>query len=97
MQQNGGREMNSVQRTRGIRRMIRVFVFRKPVQKYFTTGDRACGRMMREARSRRLKPHPGDSAILAWARLDLAEEIRSGFWEREAAVFPCNPGMKEAA
>ena len=69
--------MNSVQRTRGIKRMIRVFVFRKPVQKYFTSGDRACGRMMREARSEKRKPAPSDSAILAWAR------FRS---------FPGNPG-----
>ncbi len=77
--------MNSVQRTRGIKRMIRVFVFRKPVQKYFTSGDRACGRMMREARSEKRKPAPSDSAILAWARFDLSREIRDGFWEIKAA------------
>ena len=77
--------MNTVQRTKGIRKIIRVSVLGKPVEKHVTAGDRACGRMMREARSRRQKPGPSDSAILAWARFDLAREILGGFWEVRAA------------
>ncbi len=77
--------MNTVQRTKGIRKFIRVTVLRGTVQKFVTAGDRACGRMMREARGRRQKPGPSDSAILAWAQFDLAREILSGFWEIKAA------------
>ena len=77
--------MNTVQRTKGIRKFIRVTVLRGTVQKFVTAGDRACGRMMRESRGRRQKPGPSDSAILAWAQFDLAREILSGFWEIKAA------------
>ena len=77
--------MNTVQRTRGIRKAIRVNVFRKPIQKHITAGDRACGSIMREARSRRQKSGPSDYAILSWARFDLSREIMGGFWEITAA------------
>ena len=77
--------MNTVQRTRGIRKIIRANVFGKPVQKHVTAGDRACGRIMREARSGHQKPGPSDSAILAWARFDLMREILGGFWEARTA------------
>ena len=77
--------MNTVQRTRGLRRIIRAIARRAPAPKFVTAGDRACGRMMREARSEKRKPAPSDSAILAWARFDLSREIRDGFWEIKAA------------
>ena len=77
--------MNKVQRTRGIRKIVREMVCREPVQKYVTAGDRACGRMMREARPRRRKSDPSDSAILAWAMFDLSREIIGGFWNVKAA------------
>ena len=77
--------MNTVQRIRGIRKVIRVNILREPVQKYVTSGDRACGRMMREARPGPQRPGPSDSAILAWARFDLSREILGGFWEIRAA------------
>ena len=77
--------MKPVQRTRGIRKVIRVAVFRGTVQKFVTAGDRACGRMMREARPRRRQPGPSDGAILAWARFDLEREIMGGFWEKRVA------------
>ena len=76
--------MNSVQRTKGIRRIIRKVVFRKPDQHFVTAGDRACRRMMRNARFRR-QAGPCDSAILAWAKIDLTREIISGFWEIRTA------------
>lgn len=76
--------MNSVQRTRGLRKIVRVFILGKPAQRFFTAGDRACGKMMREARSGR-QPFPSEKAILAWARYDLAREIISGFWEVRTA------------
>ena len=77
--------MNKVQRTRGFRKIVREVVWRKPVQKYITAGDRACGRMMREARPRRQKPGPSDSAILAWAMFDLSREDMGGFWNLQTA------------
>ena len=77
--------MKSVQRTKGIRKMIRAFAFGRSVQKYVQAGDRACGKMMREARERKQKTGPSDRAILAWAEFDLAREILGGFWERRAA------------
>lgn len=77
--------MNTVQRTTGIRKMIRTKILRESVQKHVTAGDRACGRMMREARTRQQKPGPSDSAILAWARFDLYREILGGYWEVRTA------------
>ena len=77
--------MNKVQRTRGFRKIVREVVCREPVQKYVTAGDRACGRMMREARLRKRKPGPSDSAILAWAMFDLSREVMGGFWNMKAA------------
>ena len=77
--------MNRIQRTRGIRKIVRKAVCGETVPKYVTAGDRACGRMMREAGSRRRKPGPSDSAIMAWARFDLAREILGGCWEIHAA------------
>ena len=77
--------MHTVQRTRGIRKMVRMAVLRKSTPKYVTAGDRACGRMMWEARERKQKPGPSDSAILAWAEFDLARELLGGFWELRAA------------
>ena len=77
--------MNSVQRTKGIRKVIKVVVLRKSVQKYVTAGNWACGRMMREARSRHQKPDPSDEAILAWAQFDLSRELMGGFWQVRAA------------
>ena len=77
--------MNSVQRTKGIEKMIRVVVLRKPVPKYVTAGDTACGKMMREARPRPQNPFPSDKAILARAESDLAREIMSGFWQLRAS------------
>lgn len=76
--------MNTVQRTRGIRKTLQARVANRPAQKFVTAGDRACGRMMQEARRRRI-PCPSDSAILAWARYDLEREILGGFWLRGAA------------
>ena len=76
--------MNTVQRTRGIRRIIRTRIMNAPAQKFITAGDSACGRMMYEARQRRI-PGPSDSAILAWARYDLECEILGGYWQRRAA------------
>ena len=76
--------MNTVQRTRGIRRIIRTRIMNTPAQKFITAGDSACGQMMREARQRRI-PGPSDSAILAWARYDLEREILGGYWQRRAA------------
>ena len=76
--------MRSVHRTKGIRKMIRIIVLRKPVQKYVTAGDRNCRSLARESRSRR-RSGPSDSAILAWAGYELAWEMRNGFWESRAA------------
>ena len=73
--------MNKVQRTRGIRRIIKARIMNRPVRKYVTAGSNACGRMMCEARQRRI-PGPSDSAILAWARFDLDREILGGFWQQ---------------
>ena len=77
--------MNTVQRTRGLRRIIRAIARRAPAPKFVTAGDRACGRMMREARARRQPSGPSDRAILARAQDDLAREIMGGFWEVSAA------------
>ena len=46
--QKGGRKMNSVKRTRGIRKVLQA-VAGKPVQKFVTAGDSSCRRMMLEA------------------------------------------------
>ena len=77
--------MNTVQRTKGVKRIIRTAILGKPVQKHVTAGDRACGRMMQAARPRQFKPGPSDSAILAWAKFDLAREILGGYWELRTA------------
>ena len=81
----GGSTMKSVQRTRGIMKIIREAAFGTAVPKYVTAGNLACGQMMQDARSRRRGPGPSDAAILAWARFDLAREIMGGFWEVHAA------------
>ena len=77
--------MNSVQRTRGMKKLIRRFVCGQRVQRYVIAGDGACREMVRTARSRR-QPGPSDRAILACARFDLTWEIVSGFWEYRAAA-----------
>ena len=76
--------MNTVQRTRGILRIIRTRLMNIPAQKFVTAGDSACGQMMYEARQRRI-PGPSDSMILAWAQFDLNREIVSGYWQRSVA------------
>ena len=76
--------MNTVRRSKGIGRAIRVRVFGNPVQKFVTAGSPACGRMMREACARRA-PGPSDRAILAWAQFDLAREVMGGYWDVRAA------------
>ena len=75
--------MNKVQRTRGIRRAIRAHMASVPARKYVIAGSNSCGRMMCEARQRRI-PGPSDSAILAWARFDLEREILGGYWQQAA-------------
>ena len=76
--------MNSVRRTKGIRKALRVIFTGKPVQKYVTAGNIACQRLMQEARFQR-RACPSDQAILAWARYDLFREMMSGFWEYQTA------------
>lgn len=76
--------MNTVQRTRGIRKAIQASLMNRPAQKFVTAGDSACGRMMHEARQRRM-PGPSDNAILAWAKYDLECELLGGYWQRTAA------------
>ena len=75
--------MNKVQRTRGIRKIIRTFIMNIPTRKYITAGSDSCSRMLSEARRRR-NPGPSDSAILAWARFDLDREILGGYWQQAA-------------
>lgn len=72
--------MNSVQRTRGIRKFIRVIILRRPVQKHVTAGDIACEKLMREA-----QPAPSNRAIYDWAQFDLIREIMGGFWDIQVA------------
>ncbi len=76
--------MNTVQRTRGIRKMIQAAVFGRKAPRYVRAGDRDCGTLMREAR-RQAASGPSDMAIMAWAEYDLAREMMSGFWEPQAA------------
>ena len=76
--------MNSVQRTKGIKKIIRKVVFGKPDQTFVTAGDKACRMMMQNAHSRRMV-NPSDLAILTWAKRDLTWEIMSCFWEIQAA------------
>ena len=76
--------MNTVQRTRGIRRAIRAGLLGISIPRYVTSGDWACGRMICEARQRRI-PGPSDQAILARAQLDLMREILGGYWQHNAA------------
>ena len=73
--------MNKVQRTRGIRRAIRIRMLNIPARKYVTAGSESCTRMMFEVRQRRI-PGPSDSAILAWAQFDLEREILGGYWQQ---------------
>ena len=75
--------MNTVQRTRGIRKAVRVSLMNRPIRKYVTAGDSACGQMMLEARQRQM-PGPSDSMILAWAKFDLQCEILGGYWQQAA-------------
>ena len=77
--------MNTVYRTKGIRKFFRTITLRGPVQKFVTAGSGACGQMMREVRTRLRRPGPSDRAILACARFDLTREIITGFWDRKAA------------
>ena len=84
-QQMGGSTMKSVQRTRGIMKVIREAAFGTSTPKYVTAGNLACGQMMQDARSRRQSLGPSDAAILAWAKFDLAREIMGGFWEVRVA------------
>ena len=77
--------MKSVQRTRGIKKIIREAAFGTTTPKYVTAGNLACGQLMRDAQSRRQGPGPSDAAILAWAKFDLAREIMGGFWEVRVA------------
>ena len=74
--------MNTIQRSGSIRRLVRRFILRMPEKKHFVSGDRACLRMMQNARRRRRRPDPEEESILACARIDLMREITSGFWER---------------
>ena len=76
--------MNTVQRTKGIRRAVRAGILNKPALNFVTAGSGACGRMMLEA-FRRKTPGPSDSAILTWARFDLEREILGGFWQKQSA------------
>ena len=76
--------MNTVQRTRGIRKAVRAAILNRPTRGFTTAGSNACGRMMLEA-GRRKVPGPSDSAILVWARFDLEREILGGFWQRQTA------------
>lgn len=76
--------MNTVRRSRGILKMIRVHVCRNTVQKHVTAGDRACMQMVLEIRQRQ-KPGPSDTAIMAWAKFDLSRELLGGFWDFSAA------------
>lgn len=77
--------MHTVQRTRGIRKVIRTGILRKPAQKFVTAGDGACRRLTRGARPRRRAVTPSDSAIMAWAEYDLTREILGGFWQARTA------------
>lgn len=76
--------MNTVQRTKGIRRALRTSLMNRSAQKFVAAGDSACWQMMHEARQRQI-PCPSDSAILAWARYDLECEILGGYWQHRAA------------
>ena len=75
--------MSKVQRTRGIRRVIRTRVLNIPLRKHVIAGSESCGRLMVETRQRCI-PGPSDSAILAWARFDLNREILGGYWQQAA-------------
>ena len=75
--------MNTVQRKKDFRQIVRKMLLRAPERKYTTAGDRACGAMMRDARRRRrCRPDPEMDAIHAWAVFELRREIREGFWEQ---------------
>ena len=76
--------MNTVKRTRGIRKMIRKYICGCQIPRYVVAGDTACRRMMRKARSRR-QSGPSDQAIFYRAMYDLSWEIVSGFWNFQAA------------
>ena len=76
--------MNSVKRTRGVKRLLQRYVLSRPAQKYVVAGDRACREKIRSTGPRR-PSGPSDQAILAWAAIDLAREIAAGFWELRAA------------
>ena len=80
--------MNRVQRTKGIRKIVRKVVLGAAAQKYVSAGNYACNNIMQETRSRQRRqqqPGPSDSAILAWARFDLCRELLGGFWEARTA------------
>ncbi len=76
--------MNTVKRTKGLRRAILAGILNRPARKFVKAGSNACGQMMHEARQRQI-PGPSDSAILAWVRYDLECEILGGYWQRTAA------------
>ena len=77
--------MNTVYRTKGIRKMVRKVVLREETQKFVMAGDKACAPMMREVRFPARRLSPSDNAILAWAMYDLSWEIVNGFWDAKIA------------
>ena len=77
--------MNAVRRTRGIRKIIRKIICGEAAPKYVTAGEKNCGEMLREARTRQQNPGPSDRAIMTWAEFDLNREILDGFWEIRTA------------
>ena len=72
--------MNAVQRTRGVRKIFRKIIFGETAPKYATAGEKNCGKMMREARTRRQKSGPSDRDIQIWAEFELMQEILDGYW-----------------
>lgn len=77
--------MKSVQRTKGICRIIRKTILRKAVQKYITAGDRACGGMVRETRYRHQKPRPCDGPFLSRTMFGILQEFPGGFPKTKTA------------
>ena len=76
--------MNTVQRTRGIRKAIQTILMNRPAQKYVTAGDSACRQMMREARRRHI-PAPRGSMILSRAGYGLEFGIPDSCRQRRTA------------
>ena len=78
--------MRKVQRSSSLVRKIKRKFFGIPEKKYFTSGDRACREMIRNARRCRRQDLEAE-AIMAWARFDLTREIIHGFWEQKAVCI----------